>query len=304
MSQQQTAPIMPQTEAPLATNLAEATRQAPLRPEDRGHIQLSYITHFYCNQDNIDSVESLLRRYEDYSPEVLDRLQFIIVDDGSPVEYAVPKFNLNLTWLKITEDIPWNNPGARNLGVTYAKSDKLLLTDLDHEFPEATLAHMIARKNPDRDFFKIYRTDKNGERMKGHPNSFFMSRGRFMRFFGYDEEFCGGHGADDYRFVKLQKYHGSRQRYLPKQYRSFKRRDIDYRKSYHTLDRSLARNTPIDKRKELEVAAYGPESAMSRMFLNFDWKILSQQARAARPQPRPRPLWKTFWLLRWIFPYR
>lgn len=31
----------------------------------------------------------------------------------------------------------------RNLEVTYAPSDKVLMTDLDHEFPEETLRYMV-----------------------------------------------------------------------------------------------------------------------------------------------------------------
>lgn len=55
---------------------------------DKSHICLSYITHFYCNQKNIDSVTSLLREYEQYDPALLDVIEFIIVDDGSPINYA------------------------------------------------------------------------------------------------------------------------------------------------------------------------------------------------------------------------
>lgn len=273
--------------------------------KDKSHILLTYVTHFYCNQDDIDSVVNLLRKYETYEPNLLDRLQFVVVDDGSPVIYSVPEFNLNILWLKIREDIPWNNPGARNLGVTYAKSDKILLTDLDHEFPEETLRYILLKRNCDRHFFKIYRThEKTGKKIKGHSNTFLMSRARFMRFFGYDEEFCGGHGSDDYRFVKIHKYHGSRQRYLNSKYRCYRRTDIDYSKSFHSLDRSLEKNTPIDLRKKRETEQFGAEHGFSRIFLNFTWDILSDQARLFEYNPKSRPLWKLLWYFRWIKPYR
>lgn len=113
---------------------------------DASFISLSYVTHFYCNQENIDSVCNLLRIYETYSPELLDKVEFVIVDDGSPIAYEVPKFNLNLRWLKINEDIRWNQSGARNLGFTYARSDKVLVTDLDHIFYENTLSHLANNK--------------------------------------------------------------------------------------------------------------------------------------------------------------
>ncbi|MDA3967804.1 hypothetical protein [Helicobacter sp. WB40] len=90
------------------------------------HIRLTYITHFYCNIDNIDSVISLLRDYEKYNKDILDVVLFIVIDDGSPVSYEIPQFDLNLHWIRINEDIPWNQSGARNLGVVYAKSDNIV----------------------------------------------------------------------------------------------------------------------------------------------------------------------------------
>ena len=75
---------------------------------DKQHIKLTYITHFYCNQQDISEVINLLREYESMPASVLDYVQFVIVDDCSPLEYEIPEFDLNLTWLRITTDIPWN----------------------------------------------------------------------------------------------------------------------------------------------------------------------------------------------------
>lgn len=99
---------------------------------DYSHIKLSYVTHFYCDQNDINSVLNLLKTYEKYDPDLLDVIEFIIIDDGSPLHYEIPEFNLNLRWIKINENIKWNQAGARNLGVLSAKSDKF--TDLNHVF--------------------------------------------------------------------------------------------------------------------------------------------------------------------------
>src|SRR5690606_35034604 len=131
-------------------------------------------------------IKSLLEKYAEYPSGILDRIHFVIVDDGSPIPYDIPDVDLNLTWLKITEDIPWNNPGARNLGVTYAKSDKIVLTDIDHEFPIETLQHMLERGECGRFFFKFRRLYQGAFLKHSHPNIFLMSRGRFMRLWGYD----------------------------------------------------------------------------------------------------------------------
>lgn len=272
------------------------------RSVDKSHIRLSYITHFYINQENISAVISLLEHYQTYPSELLDLIEFIIVDDGSPVEYQVPDLALNMTWLKIDQDIPWNQAGARNLGVMYAKSDRILLTDLDHAFPAETLQHLVERRNPGRNFFKVYRTWPETQTLrKGHSNIFFMSRARFLRFYGYDEEFSGHYGAEDYRFVKFQKYHGSRQHYLPRKYRCIER-NIDDKKCYHSLKRDLKFNTPVDKRKKHEIAEYGAEHGHSRLFLNFTWCVLSRQNRVA-PAPVSMRWWKPLWWFRYLSSY-
>ena len=113
---------------------------------DYSHIKLSYVTHFYCDQNDINSVLNLLNAYAKYDPELLDIMEFVIIDDGSPLKYEIPDFNLNLRWIKINEDIKWNQSGARNLGVLSAKSDKLIITDLDHIFYEDTLKFMANYK--------------------------------------------------------------------------------------------------------------------------------------------------------------
>jgi len=118
--------------------LRKAIGIAGAAPGGDEHLDLSYVTHFYSNQKRPDWVFDLLAKYQSYDASLLDRVHFVIVDDGSPVGYEIPKFNLNITWLKIDADIPWNQAGARNLGMIYARSDKVFLTDIDIEMPEQT----------------------------------------------------------------------------------------------------------------------------------------------------------------------
>ncbi|WP_148417379.1 glycosyltransferase family A protein [Helicobacter pullorum] len=282
-------------------NIDSIYQKSPRHFQDCSHIKLTYVTHFYCDQDNIDSVISLLREYESYDPNLLDIVMFVIVDDGSPIAYEIPKFNLNLRWIKINENIPWNQSGARNLGVTYAKSDNIVMTDLDHKIYENTLWYMANHKPCGRNFYKIKYVDSN----KGHSNTFFMSRARFMRFFGYDEEFSGHYGAEDFRFVKFHKAHGSRQMYLPDKYRVERnRKEINRETSYHSLVRDLTHCTPVDLRKKLENRYFGNEQGHSRIFLNFTWRFLSEQRRNNIPQPKPKKWWYYLWYWRWLVGYK
>jgi len=271
---------------------------------DRQHILLTYVIHYYFDQQSSSVLLDLLDKYNGYSSNLLDVIQFVVVDDGSPLRFEVPVYNLNITWLRITDDIPWNQPGARNLGVTYAKSDKVLLADLDHEFPEHTLKKMTEMGRLGRRFYKIWKWDSESNLSgRPHPNTFLISRGRFLRLFGYDEEFCGSYGVDDYRFVKFQKYHGSWQRHLGKKYYCIVRKDINREIGYHSLTRDLSSNRLIDNRKRNELLMYGAESGHSRIFLNFHWKIIATYARKNRPVMRVDRKWKHFWWFRTIFGY-
>lgn len=279
-------------------------RHAQKPAHDASHIQLTYITHFYLNQNRSETVTSLLEHYAGYSPDLLDRIHFVIVDDGSPLSISPPEVDLNLTWIRVNEDIRWNQGGARNVGVIYAKSDKLLLSDLDLMFPEETLRALVEAGPCGKSIFKFKEMDKaTGELRKGHPNTFFLSRARFLRFYGYDEEFTGNYGAEDFRFVKFQKAQGSRQRYFDARYPYYVRHEIDRKTAYHSLNRDLSNNTPVDSRKRFENEALGHEHGHSRMFLDFTWTILAQRRRTSVPKPVKDRGWKRRWMLRTLLPW-
>ncbi|WP_215778724.1 glycosyltransferase family A protein [Paludibacterium sp. B53371] len=269
---------------------------------DFSDIKLAYITHFYCNQQDITSVTRLLERYAAYPPEVRAQVQFVIVDDGSPIKYQIPELPLNLTWIRIDQDIRWNQAGARNLGVVYARADTILMTDLDHELPLASMQQLLTRGSCGKRLYKMRRRDAEGKTYKGHSNFFVMSRGRFFECHGYDEEFAGHYGAEDFRFVKYQKARGSFQTYLPSRIYCIERTDIDRQRSYHSLVRDLSFNSAADSRKRRELAHVGHGYGHSRMFLNFTWTILSDQ-RFEHPVERPRSRWwKYRSLLRQVSP--
>jgi hypothetical protein len=266
------------------------------------HIRLTYITHFLCDQpDKFQSIEKLLENFATYPPEVLDLVHFVIVDDGSPIAYEPQHRGLNLTWLRVTENIPWNNPGARNLGVTYAKSENIVISDTDHDLPPETMAYLCRRRDCGKSFFKLKRLDPEGRPCKSHPNLFFMARSRFMKFFGYDEQFCGDYAHDDMWFVKFQKWHGSIQRHLPARYPA-RMRKLDARKHTHSLARDLDKNETLYQKKRKLVDEHGANYGHSRTFLDFEWKISLFHQRPA-PSPKSDRLWKKLWWFRSFNPY-
>ena len=262
-----------------------------------GEIRLTVATHFYINQENIETLTDLLKRYASYSKEVLDHVQFVIVDDGSPIDYDIPKFDINLTWIKIDQDTRWNQSGAKNLCMLYARSNNVVVSDVDHLFPEHTLSWLSKRNIAHKRFYKLYRKRPDGTMAKGHPNLFYVSRARWFELFGMDEEFAGAYGAEDFRFVKNFKNHGTIQSYLPKRYYC-EIRKVDREKSYHSLVRDLSFNTSVDTRKRMEADYFGADYGHSRSMFNFTWHILADYERAIPVLPRLDRNWRPRWLLR------
>lgn len=275
--------------------LSSASRRHVL---DKSHIKLTYVTHFYFNQASIDTVTNLLKKYESYPIDLIKQIEFVIVDDASTIEYEAPKYSLNITWLRINEDLPWNHTGARNLGVVYAKSDKVVITDIDHEFPAETLQYLVDAPHPGQRIYKFARIDNATQTfMRRHEATFFLSRGRFLRHFGYDEEFAGHYGHTDYQLFRYHKYHGSKLCNLPQRYLC-RKRIIDSEKSYHSLARDdWSYNHLLIKRKKQEMDVYGAEHGKSRIFLNFTWQLIYQNSLEPPIQPVQR-YWRYFWWFR------
>ena len=262
-----------------------------------GHLRLAVATHFYCNQRTIGTVSSLLEDYARYPAEVLDRTQFVVVDDGSPITYEIPALDLNLTWIKIDQDIRWNQAGARNLAMLYARSNNVVISDVDHAFPPHTLRWLMGRDAPHRRFYRFFRKRADGTLRRGHPNIFYLSRARFFELYGTDEEFAGAYGAEDVRFVRNFKYHGTVQLHLPKQYYCTER-ELDRTGSYHSLVRDLSYNTGADTRKRMEAEYFGAGFGHSRSAFNFSWTVLADYERKAPFTPPLDRGWRQRWWLR------
>jgi len=261
-------------------------------------LDLSYVIPLYFDQDNSDSLNDLLYRYAAYDASLMDRVQFVLVDDGSPRPVMLPPdLDLNVLLLRIREDIAWNQGGARNLGVLYSRCDKVIATDLDHEFSEETLARIVSMRPLGKRMYRMHRKDVDGRFMRPHPNTFVMSRGRFLELFGVDEDFSGHYCCEDGMFWRWQRYNGTRFRYLSKRYVN-QSRVIDRAGSYHSLSRDTTHNTDLKKRKIREWDRWGFRGGHSRKFLAFTWDMVEDRLRSRRTWQVPEDRW---WKKTWIF---
>lgn len=140
----------------------------------------------------------------DYHADIKAKLEYIVVDDGSPLgfraEEAIPQscnpgFDF---WLyRILTDLRWNQDGARNLGAHHASSQWLLLTDIDHLLQPEHASQLFRQKLDPRVVYTFTRRNvADGSVKPPHPNSYLMTQDMYWEIGGYDELFCGHYGTD------------------------------------------------------------------------------------------------------------
>ncbi len=169
-------------------------------------IDLSIILPFYMNPGMLDLQ---FANWLSWPQEIRDRLEIIIIDDGSPQGHAVdvprPAGLPELSIYRVLEDRPWHQHAARNLGARQATAKWLLLTDMDHLLMASAAAALFKRLDrlDEHAIYTLARieadtglpTMKDGI-AKPHPNSFVVTRETYWHIGGYDEDFCGIYGTD------------------------------------------------------------------------------------------------------------
>lgn len=148
-------------------------------------------------------------------PDMLGRLSVIVVDDGSPASPAAEvvdelKFARDSFYqprlFRIGVDVRWNWLAARNIGAHHAPDGWLLMTDMDHVVPVATLRALVyGQHNPSEVYF-FQRKEHTGEVVNPHSASFFLHRDLFWTIGGYDEALSGHYGTDGVWRAEIAKH--------------------------------------------------------------------------------------------------
>jgi glycosyltransferase involved in cell wall biosynthesis len=157
---------------------------------------------YYLNKGMLERQYSAM---ESLPARLRDQLGMIVVDDGSPRDPATGRnIGLPLSVYRISVDIRWNQDAARNIAVHHAKTQWVLLTDMDHLVPEETWSALLEspfKANKEYVYrFSRCTLDRDDppkiSPYKPHPNSWLMTRAQYDHIGGMDERFAGHYGTD------------------------------------------------------------------------------------------------------------
>ena len=156
------------------------------------------ITLLYPYYQNGGMLNRHLSEWEGY--KIKEKFKAIVVDDGSPTDPAINHLEgvdvgFPIELYRIKEDIPWNQDGARNLGMTHA-TGWCLISDMDHLL-NVTNARKLAALTYDRAVHYVPNREKpDGSKYHHHPNTYFLTSDLYWLAGGYDESFRGYYGSD------------------------------------------------------------------------------------------------------------
>lgn len=149
-----------------------------------------------------------------YTKGMLIDLELLIVDDCGDPPAEIPadiQAMLPCKLFRVLEDIPWNQPGARNLAIEHADTRLILFVDPDMVFPAAMMDLMLADggKLELGHVIRFQLRHRVGH-AKGHidassPNTWFLHVVDFKSIGGYDEDYSGHKGWSDVQLLDIMR---------------------------------------------------------------------------------------------------
>lgn len=145
--------------------------------------------------------DAYLNEPEDYR----SRCEVICVDDSGKPPAVVPD-DPTIRLYRVTNDIPWNQPGARNLAAQMAKAQVLLLCDVDMTMPPGMLRKFVseaAQLQPRLVLRPSLTHSMSGKIDTTSPNVHLIRRKDFFTIGGYNEEYSGHKGWSDVMLLRV-----------------------------------------------------------------------------------------------------
>lgn len=171
---------------------------------------LTLILPYFDNGGMLLEQQRIWRSYPD---DLKAHFHAIVVDDNSPNAPARPHVEpTGIASLQVFRvggvKVRWNWLTCRNIGVHHARTDWVLLTDIDHALPEQTLDKLLTIGLDEEAVYRLGRVDAPHpwpyalvdcpvrEKKRFHPNTWLMTRAMYDKIGGYDERLSGCYGTD------------------------------------------------------------------------------------------------------------
>jgi len=172
--------------------------------------KLTLITTYFNQKEWL---EELIQYWNEFYREFVDDIDIIIVDDYSSVPaFPIVKQNYlynNISVIRVTADYKINAGGARNVGVHEAKTNNLLLVDLDTLVCSDLITEILTWNYTENTFYyrffnELAKIDmKTNSRYQKSSNSFYIKKDIFVAVGGYSEKLNGSYGYDDHFLFDL-----------------------------------------------------------------------------------------------------
>jgi hypothetical protein len=231
--------------------------------------KLTIISHFYNKHEWVDKQ---VNHWDQINSNIKNQFEFILVDDYSDEEYSLPKSDLNIRLFRVTDDIPWNQSGSRNLAMFHATGTIALFIDIDQKMKIDFLERLASvSENIQRNTIHFFKIDppilniQNGEFLNHHPNSFFVNLQDFKTKIHYDEDFAGNYGFEDVFLFRAWEKLGGKMTFVNEEVSS----DLPFGTT--NLDRDIKRNEDMIKKKVFE-----ENCKVSPSILRFNWKEMAK----------------------------
>jgi hypothetical protein len=221
-----------------------------------------------------------------YPFAVLSKMELVIVDDCGEPPVEIPEdiqAMLPCQLFRVTKDIPWNQPGARNLALEHARTKLILFVDPDMVFPAGMMNKMLLAglALEEHRVIRFQLRHRLGH-AKGHidsssPNTWFLHVADFKRVGGYDEDYCGHKGWSDVQLLDIMKT-VFKVRHDPTLFAEFySRKEVDDA-DVQSLDRDVKHNKYIRLGKVRQAnltggwGKYARDVVCKRPSLRFPWE--------------------------------
>ncbi len=238
--------------------------------------KLTFMMAVYGQPEMMRKWFETLRRYDD---DVLDQLCFLVVDDhGTPPQTIPPDLRkmLDCRLYRVEKQIPWNQMGARNLGMAEAPSDWVVMMDPDMVVEPQVVKKLFntAEKLTRGQAVKLFLHYTNDKADGSSPNVYLMHRLDFEMMGGYDEDYAGNKGWSDVQFMHtLEGFKIQLLKWPSLWVRYYRPRDIKDA-TVITLSRDVRINKSLHLRKMAQMKKMGAKRFIRarKPKLRFPWK--------------------------------